>query len=382
MANYRRFILILLLLLFVPSSVGAKDDLKWLGWSENVFKKAKAEKKYVLLDLEALWCHWCHFMEERTYKHPAVVKYLKEGYITVRADQDAHPDLASRYGDWGWPATVIFDADGNEVAKFRGFIRPSLMVSYLYTILKEPSRVPPVYSAPQIEKPAAVFLNKKQRSKILKLQETTYDVEHGGWGKVLKFLHPDSLDFAMEQVRQGNKIAENRVKASLDAALVLLDKEWGGIYQYSHERDWSAPHYEKIMWFQSQSLRIYSQAFALFGEQKYLNAAQNIYRYMVSHLRSPAGAFYTSQDADVDSEILGKDFYSLSSAKRQELGKFPKIDKNIYARENGWAIQGLTAYYSATGDQESLKQAIQAAEWIIQNRGTWHRRWFQTWREG
>ncbi len=371
MTNLRVIYLRTILAFFISMTflqTSHSSELKWRDWNNDAFKDAKAQKKYVILDLEAVWCHWCHFMEERTYSHPEVIKYLKQGYITVRADQDAHPDLASRYGDWGWPATIIFDGDGNEVAKFRGFIRPSLMVAYLSTILNDPDKVPPVYKTPQVTKPASIFLSDKQRKKITDLQNLTYDKEHGSWGKRLKFLHPDSLNYALEQARQGNITAITRVKASLDAGLKLLDTEWGGVYQYSHERDWSAPHYEKIMWYQYNNMHLYSQGYALFGKREYLEAAQNIYGYLTTHLRSPEGAYYTSQDADVDSKMLGKEFYSLKSDARYKLGKRPKVDKNLYARENGWAISGLLSLYSVTGDQKVLQNAITAANWIIKNR--------------
>ncbi|MGH1353177.1 MAG: DUF255 domain-containing protein [Methyloligellaceae bacterium] len=366
MAYFRAVLVILISLACIQTSYSG--ELKWRDWNDTAFRDAKAQKKYVILDLEAVWCHWCHFMEERTYSHPEVIKYLKQGYITVRADQDAHPDLASRYGDWGWPATIIFDGDGNEVAKFRGFIRPSLMIAYLSTILNNPEKVPPVYKTPQVTKPASVFLNDLQRKTITDLQDSTYDEEHGAWGKRLKFLHPDSLNYALEQARRGDATAITRVKASLDAGLNLMDTEWGGVYQYSHERDWSAPHYEKIMWYQYNNMRIYAQGYALFGDPKYLKASQEIYHYLITRLRSPEGAFYTSQDADVDNKMLGKEFYSLKSKERNKLGKQPKVDKNLYARENGWAISGLLSLYSVTGDIKILQHATIAADWIIKNR--------------
>ena len=70
------------------------------------------ENKLVLLDLEAVWCHWCHVMDETTYRDPAVRRLLADKYIAVQVDQDARPDLANRYEDYGWPATIVFDPDG------------------------------------------------------------------------------------------------------------------------------------------------------------------------------------------------------------------------------------------------------------------------------
>ena len=345
-----------------------RAQITWQDWSNDVFVKSKRLNKYVLLDLNAKWCHWCHFMEQRTYVHEDVVGVINRGFLAVRADQDANPDLSSRYGDWGWPATIIFDAQGNEVAKLQGFMRPSLMTHILTTILDHPERIPKLIADQEIARSPSTFISPAQRKTILGLLENTYDAEFGGWGRRLKFLQPDVIEYALEKARTGDETLKTRVIASLDAASVLLDKEWGGFYQYSHERDWSAPHFEKIMWYQAQPLSLYSRASVLFDKPEYLATARQIYGYMIDKLLSPQGAFYTSQDADVDEKMLGESFYALSAAKRNGLGKSPPIDKNIYARENGWAISGLLGYFAATGDDTVLKTAIAAARWIITNR--------------
>lgn len=343
-------------------------EIVWREWDETLFPDAKARKRFVLLDLNARWCHWCHFMDRRTYAHPVVRRIVDAGYIAVRVDQDANPDLASRYGDWGWPATIVFDHDGNEIAKFRGFLRPSLMTNILYTILNNPDQVPALPPQAEHARSPDPFLSDTQRNAILKVMAESYDTDHAGWGKRLKFLQPDVVEYALERARTGDQTLERRARNSLDAALSLVDPVWGGVYQYSHKRDWSAPHFEKLMWFQSQYLRLYSRAYTLFGDERYLKTARAIHTYLTTHLMSPEGSFYTSQDADVDAEILGEHFYKLDAADRAKAGKAPPVDTNRYARENGWAISGLLALYGATGDASVLKQAKRAARWVLANR--------------
>lgn len=343
-------------------------EIVWRGWDDGLFPTAKAQKRFVLLDLNARWCHWCHFMERRTYAHPVVRRIIDAGFIAVRVDQDANPDLASRYGDWGWPATIVFDQDGNEVAKFQGFLRPSLMSNILYTILHHPDQVPALPPRSEVGRSPNPFLSQAQHKAILKVMTESYDTDHGGWGRRLKFMQPEVVEYAMERARGGDRQMERRVRKTLDAALALIDPVWGGVYQYSHKRDWSAPHFEKLMWFQAQTLRLYSRAHALFGDDRYLQAAKAIHGYLTSHLMSPDGSFYTSQDADVDAEILGEHFYKLGAAEREKAAKTPPVDTNRYARENGWAISSLAAYYGISGDQAALKHARRAAEWVLANR--------------
>jgi uncharacterized protein YyaL (SSP411 family) len=102
----------------------ANESVKWTSWDADVFAHATADKKFVVLDLQATWCHWCHVMESVTYTDPGVLDLMAKHYVAVRVDQDANPDLASRYGYWGWPATIIFGPDGAEIAKIRGFVAP------------------------------------------------------------------------------------------------------------------------------------------------------------------------------------------------------------------------------------------------------------------
>ena len=142
---------------------------------------------------------------------------------------------------------------------------------------------------------------------------------------------------------------------------------WGGVFQYSEGGSWSKLHFEKIMSFQAQYLRQYSQAYALWKDEKYLAAARDIERYLAAFLISPDGAFYVSQDADLDHDTDGHKYYALDDAERRKLG-MPRIDKNLYARENGWAISGLSAFYNVTNDEKVLAIAERAAKWVNDNR--------------
>ena len=121
--------LFLALLLALSAWAGSPPALEWYPWSDEVFARAKREDRFVLLDLEAVWCHWCHVMDATTYQDPAAVALLKSKYIVVRVDQDSRPDLAGRYEDYGWPATIVFDREGHEIVKRQGYIAPKEMVS-------------------------------------------------------------------------------------------------------------------------------------------------------------------------------------------------------------------------------------------------------------
>jgi uncharacterized protein YyaL (SSP411 family) len=352
----------------VPAA--AEPALKWQGWSKSVFEEAAAEKRFVLLDLEAVWCHWCHVMEETTYADPKVASLIREKYLPVRVDQDANPDLSNRYGPWGWPATIIFSPEGKELAKLRGYLPPERMTSILQAFIDDPTPGPSVIAAIEHVPAKSALLPEEARKKLEQRFEDSYDADNGGWGTYHKYIDADSMDLALARAEAGHSRSIAMAAHTLDAALFLFDREWGGVYQYSDKVDWRSPHYEKIMWYQAQYLRHYSQAYAIWHDPRHLEAAGSIYRYLATHLTSPEGALFSSQDADVDEATPGRVFYALSGPERLKLGRAPRVDTHIYARENGWAISGLIAYFNVTNDLSVLARAERAAEWVLAKRAS------------
>ena len=345
----------------------AAEELKWSAWGDDLFTRATAEKRFVILDLEAVWCHWCHVMEKTTYANDEVKELLASKYLPVRVDQDANPDLSSRYGDWGWPATIVFGPDGTEIAKIRGYIEPERMQALLKAIIDDPSPGPSVGEAFEVKPSASAFLSKEQRIELTRNFDESYDDKLGGWGENQMYIDTDSMDLALASAERGDAAAIKRARQTLDAATALIDPVWGGVFQYSEAGSWAHPHFEKIMSFQAQYLRQYSQAYALWKDPKYLATARDIERYLAAFLTGPDGALYVSQDADLDHDTDGHKYYALSDSERRKFG-MPRIDKNLYARENGWAISGLSAYYDVTSDSKALAIAERAAKWVIANR--------------
>jgi uncharacterized protein len=341
--------------------------LVWEKWDDSLFERAKKEQKFVLLDLEAVWCHWCHVMDAETYSNSDVVKLLKKKYILVRVDQDSRPDLSHKYEDFGWPATIIFNQEGKEIAKRQGYINPERMKKLLSGIIKDPTPEPAAAAKEEVVFRTENSLSKELREELEKKHVDGYDTKFGAWGTHHKFLDWDSVEYSMGLGIAGDAAATARVSGTLDGQLNLLDPVWGGIYQYSTDGDWQHKHFEKIMQMQGENLRIYSLASMMYKNDSYLKAAKSIANYLEKFLTSPDGAFYTSQDADLVPGQHSEDYFNLDDAARRKLG-IPRIDKHVYSRENGWAVNGVVHLYMATGDEAYLKQATRAADYIIKNR--------------
>jgi len=346
---------------------GETPQLHWQGWSDAAFTEARAEHKFVLLDLEAVWCHWCHVMDDVTYRDPVVIRLLNERYVLVKVDQDARPDLSNRYGDWGWPATIVFAADGSEIVKRQGYIPPRPMSSMLQAIIDDPSPGPSVEKEAEFHPAESPAMGAALLTRVETAYGKQYDTAASGWGFGHKYLDGDSVEYALRLAAGGNADYAKRAGDTLHNATALIDPAWGGMYQYSVDGKWSEPHFEKLISIQATALREYSLGYAQTQNPEDLRAAQDVHRYVTNFLTSPAGAFFVSQDADLHDGQENEAYFKLADAGRRGQG-IPRVDSHIYARENGWMIAALCEFYAASGDTDALKQAQRAAHWIVEHR--------------
>ncbi len=351
----------------VPAAFGQYGAVHWQEFSDDTFKQAAREHKYILLHMAAVWCHWCHVMEETTYRDPAVLALIEQKYIPVRVDQDARPDLSYRYERWGWPATIMLDQDGNEIFRRQGYQPPELFAKLLQAVIDDPSPLPDANWQP-VPDPNVPRLTDARRAALDKVFLEAYDKAFGGFGQDQRYLQIENVEYALTRLSDGPQWRDI-VQRTLTGAKQLIDPVWGGMYQYSEAPDWTKPHYEKLLNVQLAASRLFSQAYVQFHDEADLKAAKAIADYLLQHMRSDTGAFYASQDADVSPTVHGKDFYALDDAARRKTQQ-PRIDTNLYARENGWAIAALAAYYDVSNDKAVLAAAQQAANWIDANRKT------------
>ncbi len=273
-------------------AAAAPSAISWQAWNDDLFAQARAEQRFVLLDLEAVWCHWCHVMNQTTYQDSAVRGLVAERFIAVRVDQDADPALAMRYQDYGWPATIVLAADGTEIVKRRGYLPPAAMAAMLAAIIKDPSPGPSVLAPLTVHTASSAILSAAARAGLLATYFDAYDTQYAGWGSVQKFIDADSLEYALAHARADQRQAA-MARGTLAAASALIDPVWGGVFQYSDERDWHSPHYEKLMSFQAQYMRLYAEGYRVLGDAHFLQAARRIDRYVDEFLMSADGVVFT-----------------------------------------------------------------------------------------
>ncbi len=349
---------------------GKAQVFAWQPWSKETFERARRERRFILLHGAAVWCHWCHVMEETTYRDPRVGKLLQERFVVIRVDIDSRPDIEERYAEWGWPATILLSPDAQELGKYRGYLEPDELLEILERADRaERSEGESLEPGQASATPAAM---RWVAERALRDFDSYYDQEQGGWGVRQKAPLGENAQFEVMRGKAGDVAARRRALFTLRQQAALIDPVWGGIYQYSDGSTWAKPHYEKLMTFQAANLEAYANAARLSGDRRYLGWARAISSYVERFLTAPRGAgFYVSQDADVGAHdrqsrfVDGKIYYAKSEPERLKLG-LPRVDSHVYAEESGLMLGALAALGRA-GDGAATARGLRVARKLLKS---------------
>ena len=349
-----------------PASPDVRASVVWSSWSAEAFARARRERRPVLIHVAAVWCHWCHVMEEETYRDPRVVSLLQRSFVAIRVDGDARPDIAERYQRWGWPATAVLSPDAQPVLERRGFQPAGPFVALLEGVVRDLRAGRPVVRRPEPPPPPAgpADLERLRATAALQLDGYYDEAEHG-WGSPQKYPYSAPVEHAFLRAHlRGEELWQRRALATLAGHARLVDPVWSGMYQYSVRGDWGHPHFEKIVPIQAGAIENFAEAYRVTGDERWRALALGIRGYLVRFLRSEAGAFHASQDADLgrhgeEGAVDGHEYYALGDAERRRLG-IPRVDRSVYADLNGALVQALCRLYEATLDESVLQDALAA----------------------
>ena len=117
--------------------VSHSKAVEWNRWTPAIFEQAKKNKRLILVDFSAEWCAFCKKMDKTTWRDPQVLAVINENFIPVKVEDEVDPELAEKYRDYGRPAMIVLDADGNEVFKKTGYQTPQFMLWTLQGVLQD-----------------------------------------------------------------------------------------------------------------------------------------------------------------------------------------------------------------------------------------------------
>jgi len=345
-------------------------EIDWRPWSADAFVLAEEQGKLVLLSISAVWCHWCHVMDETTYSDPDVIEKINRDFIAVRVDSDRRPDVNRRYNQGGWPSTVFLVPSGAAVAGLT--YAPATQLMNLLERLsagyaREKDSVD-TEAATQAELERELFRNAQRAGgaderAVAEVESwilASWDKGYGGIGSEPKFPPTGAVEFALARyVETGNHAFKSFVVSTLDGMCngELFDKVEGGFFRYATARDWSVPHYEKMLMDNADLVRLYLSASIALGRTDYAEIARMVLDYVLLNLLDEEQrGFYGSQDAD-------EKYYHRDRGGRALMEK-PFIDRTIYTETTAGMISALVLASAVLGDTGLLAIAERSADFI------------------
>ena len=342
--------------------------VKWQPWSPAAFTKAQEEDKPVLLSISAVWCYWCHVMDDDTYSDPEVQDLLNEHFVTIRVDNDHRPDINARYNVGGWPTTAFLTGHGGLIGGAT-YLPPEQLISMitefaeaykndrptLYTQARDLLNTRKDHAQRFV---ASSQLEESMTDRVSRIVVGSYDATNGGFGSEPKFPNASILRFLNHQYRTtGEDFFASMLIKTLDSLSdgQVHDSSDGGFFRHCAQADWTQPQHEKMLEDNLRLAREFLDASILLDRPKYRETAKQTFDYLLEQLYDPAvPGFRGSQGAH-------SDYFSLSPDQRTADAR-PESDPSCYASNNGLAVTVLLDAAWKLGDLSLQTKALQALE--------------------
>jgi uncharacterized protein YyaL (SSP411 family) len=302
------------------------QPIDWNEWGEQAFQKARDEQKPILLDIGAVWCHWCHVIDRESYENPEIAAMINKLYIPVKVDRDERPDVDARYqsaisaisGQGGWPLTAFLTPDGkpffggtyfppDDAMGRPGFRRILVGVAEAFhsrraEVDSSAEALAEAVAKAELHHTARGAFDASVVDSIIESAQHLFDPEHGGFGQAPKFPHSSAIELLLERLRwRGGAALQTVIEKTLNgmAAGGFHDQLGGGFHRYSVDERWCVPHFEKMSYDNSELLKNYLHGYQSLRLPHYKQVAEGLIGWVTEVLSDQArGGFYSSQDAD------------------------------------------------------------------------------------
>ncbi len=304
----------------------AHQPIDWHEWGDSAFARAASEDKPILLDIGAVWCHWCHVIDRESYENSEIAKIINEHFVAVKVDRDERPDVDARYqsavsaisGQGGWPLTGFLLPDGKpffggtyfppeDQMGRPGFRRVLLAVADSYKnkrseLVRAADHLADVVAQAEVFTGARGEFDRGVVNAQIASVTQQFDIKNGGFGRAPKFPHSSAMDLVLERYQQTK---EKHLLAMVETTLEKMarggvyDQLAGGFHRYSVDERWLVPHFEKMSYDNSELLRNYVHGWRVTQNPFLRETAESIIGWVNEVLSDQQkGGFYASQDAD------------------------------------------------------------------------------------
>jgi uncharacterized protein len=299
------------------------NPVNWYPWGDEALALAKKEDKPIFLSIGYSTCHWCHVMAHESFENQEIADFLNAHFISIKVDREERPGIDQIYmaatramtGGGGWPMSLFLFPDtkpfyaGTYFPPRAAHGRPGFMeiLQAIHTAWRT-DRVTLSLTADQV----TAHIQKKNQagSKTIDVAwlkkgfmqiEDSYEPKYGGFGQSPKFPRPVVIDFLLRYYKSGGvSNARDMSLFTLErmAAGGMYDHIGGGFHRYSVDGQWRIPHFEKMLYDQSQLVSQYLSAYQLNGNRYYKQVAVETLDYVLRDMQDVNGGFYSAEDAD------------------------------------------------------------------------------------
>src|SRR6202522_2496702 len=321
------------------------QPIAWHEWGAEAFAKAVEEDKPVVLDIGAVWCHWCHVMDRESYENEETARIINDLFIAVKVDRDERPDVDSRYqaavsaisGQGGWPLTAFLTPEGkpffggtyfppSDQHGRPGFQRVLLGVAESFKTRRKEvdtsaQALEDAVAKAEVFKTARGEFDATIVDSVIESALSMFDDQHGGFGQAPKFPHASATDLLPERYQStGAKsllhVAERTLTGMAQGG--VYDQIAGGFHRHSVDERWCVPHFEKMTYDNSELLKNFLHGYQVTGNPLFCETAEGI-TFWVNEVLSDQnrGGFYGSQDADQTLDDDG-DYFRIGRASCRE----------------------------------------------------------------
>ena len=313
----------------------AHNPVDWYPWGEEALEKAKTEDKLILISIGYSACHWCHVMEKESFENEAVAQLMNEHFVNIKIDREERPDLDHIYmdavqlmtGSGGWPLNVFLTPSakpfygGTYFPPVRAYNRASwsevlTRISTAWKTRKQEIIEQSESLTDHLAKNSAfnrtteglgeaVQFSKTQADEMFEQIMKTADTEWGGFGAAPKFPQTFTLRYLLQyHYFTGNETALKQAILSVDKMLEggIYDQVGGGLARYSTDREWLAPHFEKMLYDNALFVILLCDIYSLTGEMAYAKAIRRTLDFILREMHHPEDGFYAAIDADSEGE--------------------------------------------------------------------------------
>ena len=334
----------------------AHNPVDWYPWGEEAFRKARDEKRPILLSVGYSACHWCHVMERESFEDEETARLMNSLFVNVKVDREERPDVDEIYmnavqlmtGHGGWPMTVFLTPGGEpfyggtyfppeDRHGLPSFRRVLGAVAEAYRDRPEKVRettgklVEAISGLGRGHDPSDRALSESFLEPSAAGLSRAFDPDHGGIGRAPKF--PNTMVFSLfnrAAAVTGRETFREMTLTTLRhmADGGIYDHLGGGFHRYSVDERWLVPHFEKMLYDNSQLASLCLDSWRASGDERWLAVAGEILDYVRREMTSPDGGFYSTQDADSEG-VEGKFFVWDRSEVLEVLGE---EDGEIFCR--------------------------------------------------